>query len=176
MNFDGIDWGDFPTWLLVAVTCVAVISAGKILGIERTRDQKRFEAERRAQASLVSAWTVANSDRPDDPRVSVHFVNALALNGSNQPIYRINIDWCQDNKIIRNDLVDLIPPNQEFSLRLGDVEFCKVIDQELTQSVFTSANARRVAEHLRIEITFTDTENQRWIRGRDGLLLHAETA
>lgn len=171
MQFDAIDWGDFPTSLLAGGTFLTVISAGMILRIERKRDQKRVEVERRAQASLVSAWTEAISDTAHNPRLPNYIVNALVYNGSDQSIYKIDIAWCRGNKIDRTDSVALIPPKGKHLLRITTAEFCKVLDQEENASALTSVNASKVAESLRIEITFTDTRNQRWIRGRDGLLI-----
>ena len=171
MNFDAIDWGDFPTSLLAGVTFLTLVSAGMILWMDRKRDQKREEVERRTQASLVSAWTEAISDTPHDPRLSNYFINALVLNGSDQPIYEIEVAWCQGNEIIRIDALDLIPPKVKHPLRLTTAEFCKVLGQEENASTLTNDNACKVVESLRIEITFTDTRSQRWIRGRDGLLM-----
>lgn len=175
MKLDAIDWGDFPTSLLVGVTFFTVICAGKILGIERKRDQKRVEVERQAQASLVSAWTESSSETPDVPRASNYFVRALVCNGSGQPIYKINVKWYQGDEIIYKNEVDLIPPQRKHPLRLPTAEFCKVLGQEENASALTNDNARSVAESLRIEITFMDTRSQRWIRGRDGLLMDVTT-
>lgn len=171
MNFDAIDWGDFPTSLLAGVTFLTLVSAGKIICMDRKRDQKREEVEHRTQASLVSAWTEAKSETPDDPRLPNYLINALVLNGSDQPIYNISIAWCHGNENICTDSKDLIPPKEEHSLRLPTAEFCKILGEVENASILTKENARKVVESLRIEITFTDTRSQRWIRGRDGLLM-----
>lgn len=170
MSVHSIQWGDFPTWLLVAVTLFTVISAGRILGIERDRDQKQYETARQSQASHVSAWSVPKSERPDNPRMNIWFVDANVFNGSNQPIYKIHVNWYHGDKIVHTHIADLVPPGGEYSFRLTDNIFCEILGKDLNQIEFTSDNAHKVAENLRIELSFTDSGSVEWLRLRDGLL------
>lgn len=181
MHFDSQIWGDVSTWALVIVTLVGVsaaavagVYAGKIYRIERDRDQKQTEVDRREQAILVSAWGEVIVSGSSEFHTSVGVV-AVALNGSSQPVYKVEITWYKGDEGFLVAGTGVIPPNTPYQLPMDDYSFLNLLDP-VDQKRPSVDHALSIVKRLRIAIAFTDSQNQRWIRGRDGLLSRDESS
>ena len=101
-------------------------------------------------------------------------VKALAVNGSDQPVYNVVIAWYRGDDVLKTDGADLIPPGDERTWSLPEMDFDSVIDGDASESLSTGTTpmelSRLAAERLRVEITFTDSQNRTWRRSPAGVL------
>jgi len=192
MSFDSVQYGDVATWFTAVATVAAVIAAvvaGRwardIVEIERKRDE-RHEAETRAlQASQVAAWAepaVVKPERKDGAGFQWLFtnvaVNGLVANRSNQPIYRVRLEWFKDGELIHADERPVVAPATESCWALDRKMILAVADvpEEQTEAVgFGYEEAKVLSElavsRLLLDVRFTDSANRAWHRNRHGTLV-----
>lgn len=168
--------GDVPTWLLVLATfsgVAAAIFAGiyakRIYDLERKRDRSSENIEERRQASLISAWT--EIQRVTVGGTSTLGVVAVAKNGSDQPIYDVEITWYRNGNVIDMNSTGLIPPGTPtpYMWKMDSNLFQNVLDPSVSKNP-SIEDILALIKILRIGIAFTDAENRRWNRALDGRL------
>lgn len=145
------DWGSVPAWLSSLAAVLALIFAAtaavlsrRTFGIQSSQYRAGVEAERRAQASLVSVWWGWRDSGAGE-------WGAYVRNASQAPIYQAHIAFVRadDRRTVTKIGLDLIPPSDRPS-------FYRVSDTEL--------------ERCRTRLTFTDATGARWIRDEYGRL------
>jgi hypothetical protein len=190
-----LNWGDFPTWVVAITTLLAFLAAAfaglvayNLLGVETTRDLKaaeqrlfaaeerkrladeraaQREAERRAQASKITAWfNFFEVLRPNDTLEGTW--GATVDNTSELPIldvrifyYRVNdphdgSPWTTEQRYASIDRIRVIPPGQSRN-------------QELPRRVRNMAQECNNDVYL-VGIEFTDANGIRWFRDERGAL------
>jgi hypothetical protein len=178
-------WGDYPTWaaaagsiLAVAGTIYAGVQAKKILNTEQSRDKFRDQLELRKQADLVSGWAIAEPIGSQNNTQGLEQVVAIVKNNSQQPIYRIELSWYQDEECLKTeDIVALIGPSASYrTYSLPDALFDKVFGvpnrfHRVEPFQIAQDNSEAVAGKIQIEYKFTDIGEIRWTRSRIGELI-----
>jgi maltose-binding protein MalE len=147
------------TLIALFFALLAAIGARRAYRIEIARDrvneaerQRQHEFIRRAQAGLVSAWWGRRSDAPGD-------WGALVRNASETPIYLVNLAVVNVHDADVNERIQLplLPPSQEptfHPIKLSD-------GREMTPTS---------AVDYRVELSFTDSTGNRWMRDQHGRL------
>ena len=172
MSFSKIQYGDFATWALVLITILAVLSALRVVQIEGSRDRVVREEKRRSQASLVAAWAVKRTDRPEVPALDLYHVEIVCHNGSSQPIYDVSTYlFVTGISIDFKDGIGLIPPVSHVTLPIPPSDLQSSMRWIGPNELLTNEQAEDAVAELRVEMRFTDAENRRWSRGRDGRLI-----
>jgi hypothetical protein len=171
MAFSKIQYGDVATWALVLITILAVLSALRVVQIERLRDQVVRNEKRRSQASLVAAWAVHRTDRPEVPFLDLYHVDIVCHNGSSQPIYDVSTYlFVTGAPIDFEDGIGFVPPTSHVSLEITPSDLQSSMRWVGPFNLLSQTQAEDAVAELRVEIHFTDAENRRWSRGKDGLL------
>lgn len=180
------NWGDVPGWATSAATVFAVVAAvyagrkaAELLRVERDRDQERREIEVRDQASRIAAWATENvvpieSSSSTFIGYSTIGIKGVALNGSVQPVFGVQVDWYFDDKVIQTDRCHVLAPGEQQQWELADDGLRLATGKTDISVLFAHTLAIRTAQAgkdtLRLEITFTDSANRRWKRDRGGAL------
>lgn len=153
-----------PDWLssisssaALLFAAIAAVAARNIYKIESARDQanaalraKQDALERRDQAALVSAWWGYS---PDGGQLSQPGWGVFVRNASETPVYNAGfsvLDVRDPNVSERFDMA-VIPPAAEPMFHPSPLSASKPAD-------------------FRVEVTFTDSRGQRWIRDKQGRL------
>lgn len=179
------------TWIIAGSTAgafgaasVAAWKAGKLLGIEQDRDR---------QSSKIAAWIVGRSSASSgfDGLSSSPFaepvVIAVVANPSDQPIYQVKIEWVSTNSEPTGDSTflsrplgkaerDLIPPRDHWEHFLEEKELGELPENSGINAIHRSnfdaeQSAQRIAETLRVSLSFLDSGGQHWKRLIDGSLV-----
>jgi arabinogalactan oligomer / maltooligosaccharide transport system substrate-binding protein len=163
-----VQWGDVPTWVSAVATltalvfaAVAAIYAGRAYRIESERDKQsagerrdRAELQRRAQATLVSAWWGTQNRENDSPQWGVFIRNA-----SSTPVYEnmITITRFHDPEVGDTFEIPVVPPTSQPTFHRSEI--------------WSEGVARGVKPaELRVEVMFTDSAGVRWVRDKQGRL------
>jgi hypothetical protein len=195
MSFDGVQYGDVATWFTAVATVAAVVAAvfaGRwardIVEIERKRDE-RHEAETRAlQASQVAAWAESAVVRPvyrEGASPLSHLtdvaVNGLVANRSNQPIYKVHLEWFEEGELVHIDRRPVIAPGVDGrfpldrSMLLG---IAGVPEEQWDRIGFDYGKATVLSDltvgRLLLGVRFTDSANRTWHRDPHGTLQELE--
>jgi hypothetical protein len=195
-----LNWGDFPTWVVAITTLLAFLAAAfgglvayELFKVETERDLKaaeersfaaadrqrteneraaQLDAERRAQASKVTAWFHRFTiDRPMPPRgvVREDTWGAAIRNASDLPILDVQVffywvydpadggPWSTDQRHASLERIRVIPPGQ-------------TQDHELPYSVRRREHVCNTQVYL-VGIEFTDANGRRWFRNERAALL-----
>ena len=163
-----MDWGDIPTWVQAIVSLLALIAAivaalvaWRAFRLERVRESRaleelthRLDEERRAQASLVSAWLTQPTEGniPDDV-ASVSLRNASLL-----PVYDVvTVIQTADSQIISRAAAEwgVLPP-----MELAAGRFIRL-----------TTNKSAVSGEIGVSIKFRDSTGRIWERDLVGRLL-----
>ena len=163
-----VDWGDIPTWvqaivsfLALVAAIVAAVVAWRAFRLQRVQESRaleelthRLDEERRAQASLVSAWLTqrAEGNIPDDVAcVSVR-------NASLLPVY---------------DVVAVIQTadTQIVSRAVAEWEVLPPMDLAAERFVRLTTNKSALSGEISVSIKFRDSFGRIWERNLIGRLL-----
>lgn len=151
---DHVDWGDVPTWLAAIGTIVAVWFA--VIQYRRLISSRIEE-----QASRVVAYAASSSFDWQNPRQST--CNAVVLNGSDLPIYECSLrllswDWRERKaEPLDGALYPVVLPGTTPE---------ETLDDGLVPPPLSPTTKATISPPLEIE--FTDSAGQRWIRRPDG--------
>jgi hypothetical protein len=138
---------------------VAAWYAARVFAVERARDLRREEAERRRQAEQIAAWFASLDEGGDDA------LNAVLSNPSGAPIFEVVVEAAlsSDEPLVWAAFVAILPP-----------------DGGRPQSTWLAGLASAYAERSRtatlvlwslpIQVTFTDASGARWRRDPAGRL------
>ena len=165
-DWDGISWGDAPTWFAGVVAVVAVFFASKaasqaigILRLEQARENRALQAERERQAAAeraeqadrVAAWN--NGD-------------FTVLNGSDLPIWDVELT-AHDPEVplaTMRENVRLVPPgHHQYAFPNYEPEIVGTDERGLP--VHDDSWTR-----LQVDIRFRDAAGRVWMRDRFGTL------
>ena len=201
-----LSWGDVPTWVLAVTTLLAFLAAAfaglvayELLSVENARDQAasversraavdrkqteaeraaQREADRRAQASRVTAWfdsyragVPRDQYYPGSPAVATAPTTwgAAINNASELPIFDVRVffywvndpgdgsPWTPDMRYTPLERFRVIPPNHIRRLDLPST--VQNTGEECNDDVYV------------VGIEFTDASGARWIRDARGALL-----
>jgi len=179
-----ITWGDYPSWINLVFTLLAAVAAiyagyqaKRILDIEMKRDRDIDLLRRQDQANFVSGWTrpalvvfsnMSNFCRP--------VIEACVQNNSGQCIYDVEISWWISGDVEHKSFIDLIPPNEERCRPMPGELLEKFVGIEgYSDSAVDTGQAEEecltVCDSTRLEISFTDSKNQKWKRDKSGNLI-----
>ena len=183
-------WGDVPTWVLAATTLAAFVAAVyggmvayNLLRVENQRDQKaalerqqarsdrgeadrvkaaQLEADKRAQASKVTAWFAYWSARENRRVTSNGSWGAVVANASDLPVFDVEVPyfWVIDNPggSWSGEQRDYSPPERFRVLPPGDRRFQAIPPDVQHREVTCDDNVYVVG------IEFTDANGNRWRR------------
>jgi len=190
-----LNWGDFPTWVMAITTLLAFLAAAfaglvayELLGVEATRDLKaseqrlfaaeerkrladertaQREADRRAQASKVTAWFNFFEVIRDNGTLDGTW-GATIRNASELPILDVRIfyywvndrhdgsPWTTEQRYASVDRIRVIPPGQSRNQELP--ERVRSMAQECNDNVYL------------VGVEFTDANGIKWFRDERGAL------
>jgi hypothetical protein len=105
--------------------------------------------------------------------LSDSYVSAVVSNPSLQPIYDVVIGWHRSSHLFRTGAANVIPPGEKKvwvlpysasdAIEYGMFAMERVEDRDRVV-------AERIANEIRILVTFTDIQGQRWRRDQRGHL------
>lgn len=189
-----LSWGDVATWVVAITTLLAFLAAAfaglvayDLLKVENVRDMKaaeerllaaadrrqaereraaRREADRRAQASKVTAWFELYHD--DKYELIDKVWGAAIRNASELPILDVRVffywvndphdgsPWTTEQRYASVERIRVIPPGQTWNLELPDR--VRSMDEKCDDQVYL------------VSIEFTDANGTRWMRDERGAL------
>lgn len=184
MGVSTTNWGDVPGWVTSAATVFAVLAASyagwkaaELLGVEHGRDQERRDNEVRDQSSRIAAWatedvTPVQSNSSMFVGYSSMGIKGIALNGSAQPVFGVQVDWYFNEEVIQTNQCHVLAPGEQQQWQLADDGLrlvtgkIDIVAFQIHSSATVIAQAGK--DTLRLEISFTDSVNRRWKRDRNG--------
>lgn len=186
-----VRYGDLPTWLTMVATIAAVIAAVRagrwakdIVEIERVRD-KRHELEVRArQASQIAAWASPTVTKPERREGALLFwastgvsVSGLIANRSNQPIYKVTLEWYKEGELIHKSSKPVVAPGDVALCALEPSQVLAIADipeEQRGSTAYDYGSAVTLSElavtKLLLAVRFTDSANRKWYRNCEGIL------
>ena len=179
-----ITWGDYPSWINLVFTLIAAgaaiyagIQAKRILDIEMKRDRDNDLLRRQDQANFVSGWSrPALVGFSNMSNFCLPAIEACVQNNSGQCIYDVKISWWISGDVEHKSFIGLIPPNEERCRSMPGELLEKFVGvEDYSVSAINAGQADEecltVCEGTRLEICFTDSKNQKWIRDKSGNLI-----
>jgi hypothetical protein len=176
----GVSWGDVPTWAGVGVSFLALIAAVfagiagvRLLAVELRRDDEQQRSKEATQAERVAAWpaiVLSDFDQPD----SALTWGALVLNGSDLPIYGVELEY---QPLARGEgQRDAVKVEAEFiSPGRWLVNHQEMYERPEEWRPGTSAERLELPDrNFVVAISFWDAANRRWSRDRYGVLRREE--
>lgn len=183
-------WGDVPGWLTAVATMGALIAAyvaakqaKAIVQLELKRDEERKVLDDASQASQVAVWATESVAEPVDRtswigRLTVMSVSGFVVNNSPQPVYDVEVAWFVGEEQVFSSALAVLPPKGLEERKLPTEIIARFDDatQDRGDVVLRSLEearllSRMAADLLRLEVSFRDSSNQRWIRDRAGRLV-----
>jgi hypothetical protein len=176
-----MDWGDVPSWALVAVSLCAVALAATAArwsyaafmtasGVAARADEARRQMREREQATLVGAWPISERET-FQKAIERGVVGAAIRNGSPMPIYNVEIVYRDPGaawSAIRR--LHMVAPADEPQIFAG-------FDEEISTGAPHPARINKdgsvklvPSAEMRVEIRFADALGRRWRRDDDGVL------
>jgi hypothetical protein len=176
-----MNWGDVPSWALVAVSACALVFAllaarwshqafTASTGAAERAEQARRLAEERAQALLVAAWPISERET-FQKAIARGVVGAAVRNASPMPVYHVEIvyrdigaAWSATRRL------HIVPPSDEPQIYAGfDVE--ESTGTPVPERVNKDGSVKLVpSAEMRVEIRFVDTYGHGWSRDDNGVL------
>lgn len=185
-----VGWGDVPGWLTAVATVGALIAAyvaakqaKAIVQLELKRDEERKVLDDASQASQVAVWATESVAEPVDRtswigRLTVMSVSGFVVNNSPQPVYDVEVAWFVGEEQVFSSALAVLPPKglEEWKLPTEIIARFDDATQDRGDVVLRSLEearllSRMAADLLRLEVSFRDSSNQRWIRDRAGRLV-----
>lgn len=185
-----VGWGDVPGWLTAVATMGALIAAyvaakqaKAIVQLELKRDEERKVLDDASQASQVAVWATESVAEPVDRtswigRLTVMSVSGFVVNNSPQPVYDVEVAWFVGEEQVFSSALAVLPPKglEEWKLPTEIIARFDDATQDRGDVVLRSLEearllSRMAADLLRLEVSFRDSSNQRWIRDRAGRLV-----
>lgn len=189
--FEDLRFGDVATWLTMVATVAAVIAAVKagrwaraVVEIERERDKRHEQESRAQQASQVAAWAEPAVVKPERREgdgfrwiYTTVAVKGLIANRSNQPIYKVSLEWFKEGELLLTNFKPVVAPGHvaECALEPAQVlDFADAPEDQMGVIAFDFHSASTLSElavsKLLLAVRFTDSANRSWYRDKDGTL------
>lgn len=185
-----VGWGDVPGWLTAFATVGALIAAyvaakqaKAIVQLELKRDEERKVLDDASQASQVAVWATESVAEPVDRtswigRFTVMSVSGFVVNNSPQPVYDVEVAWFVGEEQVFSSALAVLPPKGLEEWKLPTEVIARFDDAtqdrgDVVLRLLEEARllSRMAADLLRLEVSFRDSSNQRWIRDRAGRLV-----
>ncbi len=169
--------GDVPTWIAMCGAIVAAWRANSIARIEEQRDKDSARRDRERQAVQVSAWVEGSTMQGSYGLEATCVV--CVCNRSDQPVYAVDITVKDSVGTSQRHQLAVLPPRvtERFliseQLRNNAILHVDIPRGQQRNASFAQDDARRLAQDLRVEVSFRDVSNNTWRRGLDGALVEA---
>lgn len=163
--------------LLAAIA--AAIAAGRTFNIERKREHKSEQRERREQAALISAWCATRIDQKHPTGRGLRAI--IVRNASHAPAYDVRVSSSYAKKArstateIAPAYIAVVPPG-EYYIGEGDEGHAWAFPEPLAGHAEHVVPVMNNPRWIVTALEFTDAHGQTWCRDSRGRLLAVDGA